>query len=275
MGLSRAQPILKWSLTVDLGLKGKRALITGASQGIGLAIAESLAREGVVPILVSRDPEMLARAAAGLHERFSVETETCVSDLSTADGINIVGKLAGEADILVNNAGSIPQGNLLSVDEASWRRAWDLKVFGFINLSRHAYRGMSQRKEGVIINIIGASGERPKPTYIAGTSGNAALMQISKALGAESVDCGVRVIGVNPGWIETDRQIIRWKARAKEQLGNTERWRELEPIRQSPFGRLAYPAEVADVVTFLASERASYISGTVITFDGGRLGRGQ
>uniref|UniRef100_A0A0D5A086 3-oxoacyl-[acyl-carrier protein] reductase n=1 Tax=Sphingomonas sp. JE1 TaxID=1628059 RepID=A0A0D5A086_9SPHN len=259
---------------MELGLAGKTALITGGSQGIGLAVATSLAAEGAHLHLVSRNEGKLREAKATLQRSHDCTVHIHAIDLGSSDGIRQAAEAGSLADILINNAGAIPQGDLLAVDEAAWRAAWELKVFGFINLTREIYRSMRQRRSGVIINIIGASGERPKPSYIAGTSGNAALMQFSRALGGESVDHGVRVVGVNPGWIETSRQVDRWKVRAQEAFGDENRWRELEPVRRSPFGRLARPEEVADVITFLSSERASYISGTIVTIDGGRLGRG-
>jgi NAD(P)-dependent dehydrogenase (short-subunit alcohol dehydrogenase family) len=153
------------------------------------------------------------------------------------------------------------------VDEKTWREAWDLKVWGFINLTREVYRGMCEKKRGVIVNIIGLAGERHSAQYIAGTMGNASLMAMSRALGGESPDYGVRVIGINPGAIETDRQVVRWKARAKKELGDEGRWREL--TTGFPFGRLGSVAEIADTVAFLCSDRSSYTTGTVITIDGG------
>lgn len=259
---------------MQLGLAGKKAMVTGGSQGIGLAVAGSLAAEGAHIYLVSRNERKLEAAKASLVERYNCSVSIHAIDLGEPDGIQRAGAIGAEMDILVNNAGAIPQGDLLAVDDRAWREAWDLKVFGFINLTREVYRAMRQRKTGVIINIIGASGERPKPSYIAGTSGNAALMQFSRALGGESVDHGIRVVGVNPGWIETNRQVDRWKAMAMDVLGDENRWRDLDDVRQSPFGRLARPEEVADVITFLASDRASYVSGTIVTIDGGRLSRG-
>ncbi|HVZ00415.1 MAG TPA: short-chain dehydrogenase/reductase [Dongiaceae bacterium] len=256
---------------MDLGLAGKSALVTGASQGIGLAVAESLAAEGCNLILVSRSREKLDKARAGLLARHPRAIDIHPFDLSRSDSIKAVAAAAGGVDILVNNAGSIPQGDLLAVDEATWRAAWELKVFGFVNLTREIYRAMRERRTGVIVNIIGSAGERPSPGYIAGTTGNAGLMQFTRALGGESVDFGIRVVGVNPGNTETERQTVRWEARAEAELGDKSRWREL--VTDSPFGRMATAKEVADVVTFLASPRASYVSGTIVTVDGGRMAR--
>jgi NAD(P)-dependent dehydrogenase (short-subunit alcohol dehydrogenase family) len=256
---------------MDLELSGKTALVTGASQGIGLAICQSLAREGCNLLLVSRSREKLTAARSALLSEHRIAAEAHPFDLSSPDSIQALSAHADRTDILVNNAGSIPQGDLLAVDEASWRNAWELKVFGFISLTRAFYRVMRERRSGVIVNVIGSAGEIPNPAYIAGTTGNAGLMQFTRALGGESVDHGVRVVGVNPGATETERQTVRWEARAEKQLGDSRRWREL--VTGAPFGRLAQPQEIADVVAFLASSRASYVSGAIVTVDGGRLAR--
>jgi 3-oxoacyl-[acyl-carrier protein] reductase len=126
---------------------------------------------------------------------------------------------------------------------------------------------MCAKKRGVIVNVVGTAGERPTANYIAGSMGNAALMAMSRALGAESPQYGVRVVAVNPGGTETDRQVVRWKARAAKELGDANRWREL--TTGFPFGRLGTVAEVAGMIVFLCSERSGYTTGTVITVDGG------
>ena len=119
----------------------------------------------------------------------------------------------GSVDILVNNAGAIPQGNLTDLDDKTWRAAWDLKVFGFINLTREVYRDMCARKRGVIVNVIGTAGARPTAGYLAGSMANSALMTMSCALGADSTRFGVRVMGVNPTATATDRGVARWQDR--------------------------------------------------------------
>jgi len=256
---------------MELNLKGRTALITGGSRGIGYGVAESLAAEGCNLHLASRSAESLEGARKKLVDKYGVNVSVHALDLSTQDNAIKLVKDCGPLDILINNAGAIPQGTVTGLDDKTLRTAWDLKLFGFINLTREIYRDMCAKKRGVIVNIIGVAGERPAANYIAGSMGNAALMAMSRALGTESPDFGVRVIGLNPGAIETDRQVVRWQARAKKELGDENRWREL--TTGFPFGRLGTVAEIADTVAFLCSDRSSYTTGTVLTIDGGAAGR--
>ncbi len=253
---------------MDLGLGGKRALVTGASRGIGEAVARCLAAEGCHVILVARDGERLGQLALDLRACApTVEVRTIEFDLREPGACGRLAPQVGPVDILINNAGDIPSGSLLDIDEAAWRNAWDLKVFATINLTREVYRDMCTRRAGVILNVVGTAGERPRGDHIAVSSGNAALLAFSRALGMESVNHGVRVLALNPGASETDRQIARWKKKAAEKWGDENRWREF--LAPYPFGRLARPDEIASIVTFMVSERASYVSGTVVTVDGG------
>lgn len=257
---------------MDLRIRGKTALVTGGSRGIGFGVAKLLAEEGCNLHLVARKPENLEAARAKITAEHKVEVACHAADLSdSATATDVARRLSG-VDILVNNAGSIPRGSLAAMDDAAVRASWGLKLFGFMNMAREIYGAMCARKSGVIVNVIGGSGERPSAGYISGSMANAALMAMSRALGTEGPEHGVRVIGLNPAATETERQAVRWRERAKKELGDPERWREL--TKNYPFGRIATVDEIASAVVFLASGRASYISGTVLTVDGGRSGRG-
>ncbi len=132
---------------------------------------------------------------------------------------------------------------------------------------------MKARGDGVIVNIIGAAGERMNASYILGSSGNVALMGLTKALGATAPDVGVRVVGVNPGLTATERAQQMLRTWSEQKFGTSERTDEVLAEMNLPFGRMGEPTEVADLVTFLASPRAGYISGTIVTIDGGAVNR--
>jgi NAD(P)-dependent dehydrogenase (short-subunit alcohol dehydrogenase family) len=252
---------------MDLHLAGKRALITGGSKGIGRATAEVLAEEGMDLVLVSRSADVLEATANAIRSSRQVQVETIAADLSQESEVRRVAEVAGEVDLLVNNAGAIPPGTLLSVDNDTWRKAWDLKVFGFISLCRQVYPQMAARKSGVIVNVIGAAGEKFPPGYIAGAAGNASLMAFTRALGHASQKDGIRVVGINPGATETERQTMLLRHRAQTELGDAERYREL--LANNPFGRIATAHEIGYAVAFLASPRSGYTTGTILTIDGG------
>ena len=252
---------------MDLHIAGKHALITGGSKGIGRASAELLAEEGCDITLVARDATTLATAAEAVRARRQVKVRTIAADLSRQDEVVRVAREAGQVDILVNNAGAIPPGTLAAVDNETWRRAWDLKVFGFISLCREIYPQMAARKSGVIVNVIGAAGEAFPTNYIAGAAGNAGLMAFTRALGKGAPADGVRVVGINPGSTSTDRLTMLLRHRAQEELGDSERWLEL--CAGMPFGRPGTPEEIANAVAFLASPRSGYTTGTILTINGG------
>jgi NAD(P)-dependent dehydrogenase (short-subunit alcohol dehydrogenase family) len=209
---------------------------------------------------------VLEDAASLIRSRHQIRVETTAADLSQTAEVERLAASAGEVDILVNNAGAIPPGTLLTVDDGRWRAAWDLKVFGFIGLTRALYPALKARG-GVVVNVIGAAGESFDANYIAGSTGNAALMAFTRALGRAAPADGMRVVGINPGPVATERMTMLLRARAERDLGDPERWAEL--TRTMPFGRAATPEEIGDAVAFLASPRSAYTTGTIVTINGG------
>ena len=252
---------------MDLHLRGKSVLITGASKGIGAAAAEAFAEEGCNVHLAARNTEALKALADRLRSSHQVNITPHTADLRKPEDLQRLARDTKGIDILVNNAGDSPGGAIDKVDEATWRHAWELKVFGYINLTRLVYADMKARGSGVIVNDIGAAGERFDYDYICGSVGNAALMSLTKSLGGRSLHYGVRVVGINPGPVQTDRIISLMKTRAKTQFGDEGRYGEL--MTNFPQGRAAKPREIADMMAFLASDRSGYTSGVIFTVDGG------
>ena len=154
---------------MELGLRGRKALVTGASRGIGRACAEVLAEEGCDVVLVSRTSADLEAAKAKITAQHNVAVRYFPLDLSDSKSVDILAAECPETDLLINNAGAIPRSNIAAIDEARWRAAWDLKVFGYVNMTRCFYALMAARERGVIINIIGAAGESVQSDYIAGS----------------------------------------------------------------------------------------------------------
>lgn len=257
---------------MDLGLEGKHALITGASRGIGAAIARRLAEEGCRLTLAARSANGLAALRKDIAASHGARVRDIAIDLTEDGAPERLAEEAGPVDILINNAGAIPPGRLHEIGGAEWRAVWDLKLFGYIDLTRAVYPAMAASGGGAIVNICGASGERPKANYICGATANAALMAFTQALGGDSMNDGIRVVALNPGPTETEHLVRLTRNSAAEKLGDPERWRELwAPL---PDGRTATVDEIADTAVFLASPRSSYTSGTVVTVDGGYCNRG-
>ncbi|SDF49379.1 Short-chain dehydrogenase [Salipiger thiooxidans] len=251
---------------MDLNLAGLNALVTGASKGIGLAVARTLAQEGAQVTLVARDAGRLAAAAAQISEDTGVTPDIIAADLASREGVDLVAAHKGPLDILVNNAGAIPPGDLATIDEGTWRAAWDLKVFGYINLTRALAPRIAARG-GVIVNVIGAGAETLSPDYICGAVGNAALVAFTRAYARQFAGMGGRIVGLNPGLVATERMQVFLRSRAAAELGDEGRAAGL--TAGLPYGRAATPREVADAVAFLASPRSGYTNGTVVSVHGG------
>jgi len=257
---------------ITLDLTDQTVLITGASKGIGLAAAHSFAEAGCHLHLAARDGAALAAARETIVATHGVKVTTHAMDLAAPGAMRALDEAVGDIDILLNNAGDIPSGPIESLDFDVVRRGFALKVLGYMELTQLVYARMKRAGRGVIINDIGNSGENWDANYIAGSTGNAAVMAFTRALGGVSLDDGIRVVGVNPGPVATDRMVKLMKRRALDTHGDEGRWEEL--FVQYPGGRPADAVEVAELMVFLASPHAAYITGTIVTIDGGIAARG-
>ena len=257
---------------MELDISGKKALITGASKGIGKATAEALASEGCELILVSRTEKDLVGLKSSINQKTSTKVSIEPLDLSISGTADQLANAYPDIDILVNNAGAIPGGSLEVIDEEKWRAAWDLKVFGYINMCRSFYKNMKLHNSGPIINIIGNAGDTRDPSYICGVAANASLTAFSQSLGSTSAKDGIRVLAINPGPIATDRMKMLMRHKL-DQAGEANRDDE-KLFSQLPFGRAGKPQEVSAAVCFLASEKSGYSSGSAMTIDAGLSVRG-
>ena len=254
---------------MDLQLSGKQVVVTGASKGIGAAIADAFAAEGAEVIIVSRGAQALEKKAGEIARQHKTKVTAHAADLSSESERIKLFEAFPDADILVNNAGAIPGGGIADIDQKRWRESWELKVFGYMHLCQLFVASMKKRKSGTILNIIGMGGRAVKPHYICGAAGNGALIGFTNALGAETPEYNVRVFGINPAATMTDRIITLAKTRAANELGDESRWEEALAADKLPFGRIKTSEEVAALSVMLCAPQVHYLSGTVIDMDGG------
>lgn len=259
---------------MELHLGGKIAIVTGASMGIGRAIVNEFAAEGAHLVLCARGKPLLDEVAATVQQQFDVQVLPVAADLSTLAGVQSLVRETvtrfRRVDTLVNNAGAIRAGSILAQPDTDWHEDWSLKVFGYIRLIREVFPLMQQQGGGRIVNIIGTAGRQPNAGYLAGGGANAALMNMTKALGDEGAPHNILVNAINPGPIRT----ARWEslmARLATEQGRQPQDVEADWMRDNPLQRPGEPEEVAALTVFLASARASYINGAIIPVDGGAL----
>jgi 3-oxoacyl-[acyl-carrier protein] reductase len=258
---------------VDLLIKGKRALVTGASLGIGRAVAEELAREGCDVAMVARTETTLREAADEIAHASDRRVVAVPADASEPQAIvgaveRAVQELGGPIDILVNNAGSTPEDGIERIDFAKWQYSIALKQFGYARFAQLVLPGMRAQKWGRIVNVIGRSGHQPRPVYLAGGSVNAGLLNFTKALAEECARDNVLVTGVNPGPIDTPRWRSLRAAATRTRNVTAEQF-DRNAIASVPLGRLGTSEETAAVVLFLCSGRASFVTGEIVNVDGG------
>lgn len=257
---------------MDIGISGRRALVTGGSLGIGRATAAELAAEGVDVAIVARDRDRLDAAAQELSSNTGGRIVAVPGDMGNADDIaRVVDEAAaalGGIDILVNNAGSSPAGRIEDLDDATWMAAFELKFMGYMRLSRAVLPAMRAQKWGRIVNIIGGGGHSPRPGYILGGAYNAALINFTRALGKSAAPDGVLVNGINPSSIDTPRWATLMEQRSKFE-GRTPAEINAGIEANIPVGRLGTAEDIAGLVAFLCSERAEFLAAININADGG------
>lgn len=260
---------------MDLGLRDKVAVVTGGSVGIGLAVAEGLAQEGVHLALCARDEARVVEKAAAIRERYGVRAVGVSADVSKAEQIDhfvsVIQEQYGGADILINNAGTGSEETILNAADERWQYYWDLHVMAAVRLSRSLAPLMQKRGGGVILNNGSICATQPlgyEPIY---NTTKAALAMFSKCLANEMIQYNIRVNLVNPGLIQTPD----WEKTAKLLTRDTDiTWQQyLEKIAKdnTPIGRFATPEELASFFVFLCSPRASYCVGSSYYVDGGWL----
>lgn len=252
---------------MDLQLAGKVAIVTGASKGIGRAIAETLAAEGMKLVLVARSQDLLEQLAGSLKSDCLVQTVDLRDPAAPAKVVAAAVQKFGGIDLVVNNAGATKRGDFLSLSDDDWLDGFALKFFGAMRLSRAAWPHL-QKRQGSIVSIIGVGGRTGMAEFAIGGAVNAAGMNLTKVLADRGVAEGVRVNAINPGTIATERLQVRIRSFAGEQNISEAEAAEKLP-RAMGVARFGEPAEIARAVAFLASPQAAYLNGSIIDVDGG------
>ena len=260
---------------MDLGIKGKSAIVTGGSRGIGRETARQFLEEGVRVTICGRNPETLARTRDELAEATGGEVQGIVADtMNEADIVRLIDTAKqrhGTVDILVNNAGQMYSGRFAALTDEGLREQFETKIFGFMRMIRLVYPMMKAQRWGRIVNLIGGAGKEPDPYMFGSGITNSGLLNITKSLSTEFGADNVLVNAVCPGWVDTNL----WRRNAEglaQDLGvkSEEETRRLA-ARKNSLNRFGKPEELANAIVFLCSERSSYITGVSLNLDGGRL----
>jgi 3-oxoacyl-[acyl-carrier protein] reductase len=257
---------------MDLGLAGKVAIVTGSSDGIGYAVAQSLVREGARVAICARREAKLLQARDRIANETDGELLAVQCDVrNLADVQRLVRETLqrfGSIDVLINNAGSVPSINFSDVGDSQWYEMLERKLMGYIRVTREVVPHMQKNGGGRIVNIAGTAGWEPSNTAMAVGINNSAVINWTKSMSLQYAGAGILVTAVAPGSIETPRQVGN-RQRESEITGKS-----IEELRQArvkdiPLKRLGRPEEVANVIVFLASECSSYVTGACVTVDGG------
>ena len=257
---------------MDLQLHNQHVLITGGSKGIGLACAQAFLAEGARVSLVSRDPANLERARHTLQAQFAAERiHTVAADLRDAQAalaaLDSAEAAFGSVDVVVNSAGAAKRTPAPELTPEAWQDAMQAKYFTYIHMMNPAIQRMAARGAGNVVNVVGNGGKVASPIHLPGGAANAALMLASVGLAAAYGPQGIRVNAVNPGLTRTDRLQEGLVADARNQGISTEQ-AMAQAVARIPMGRMAEPEEIANAVVFLASAKASYITGICMSMDG-------
>jgi len=255
-----------------LGINGRVAIVTGSSQGIGKAIAMGLAMEGARVVICARREDALKNVAEEIASRSSSEVLPIKADLSKSEDIKLLVQTTiqkfGRVDILVNNTGGPPSALFMETTEGDWRAAIDSLLMSVVNCCREVIPYMIKNRWGRIINMTSFAAKQPAERLVLSNAVRAGVLGLTKTLANELAGYGILVNAVCPGWTLTDR--VKELARdAAEKTGKTPEAIISEWAEGIPLKRLAKPEEIANLVVFLASEKASYITGAVIQVDGG------
>ncbi|MBI4310778.1 MAG: SDR family oxidoreductase [Chloroflexi bacterium] len=261
---------------MDLGLRGKVAIITGGSEGIGKAAATSLAQEGASVVICARRKDVLDAAAQEIRGKTGSKILGVPADVSNAEQVQIVVAKAVEAfgrlDIVVNNAGTSAAGNFETVDDEAWKRDMELKFYAAVRFARAAIPHMQKQGGGRIINITNLGGKQPGANSMPTSVTRAAGLALTKALSKDLAKYNILVNTVCIGVIKSGQHEHRVQAAQRQNPSATMDAFYSERARGVPLGRVGEAREAGDVICFLASERASYLTGTSINIDGGTSG---
>jgi 3-oxoacyl-[acyl-carrier protein] reductase len=257
---------------MDLQLKGKRALVTGSSRGLGYATALALAKEGCRLAVNSRDEARVSAAAAQISAETGAHTLGLAGDVADPavpeQLVNEAARLLGGLDILITNAGGPPAGTFESFDEAAWQKAIDLSLMSHVRLIKVALPHLRQSKAASVLTVTSYSVKQPIQNLVLSNSVRAATVGLTKTLALELGKDGIRFNSILPGWTETERVTELMSFRAK-QNGTTVEYEIDKQSKDSPLGRMGTPEEFANAAVFLVSPAASYITGVMLTVDGG------
>lgn len=260
---------------MDLGIKGRRAVVTGGSSGIGFETARQFLEEGTRVLITGRNAEKLEKSREELAKRTGGEIHSVVADMTKeadiAKMIDTAKQKLGGVDILVNNAGQMYSGRFAVFDDNEMKKQLETKLFGFMRAIRAVYPMMKAQKWGRIVNTIGGAGKEPDPYMFGSGMTNSALLNLTKSLSTEFGEDNVLVNAICPGWVATDLWVRNTEGLKKELNVASEAEARKLAAKKNSLGRMGKPEELANATVFLCSERASYITGVSLNLDGGRL----